>query len=91
MTMTTEDALERLEEIAREHPIRYVIHLAHMDAEYTLCGGLVEDYVGRRKHHNTFEVVGNTNSLPYWQSERNVYCPVCAEHEDYPLFVLGAA
>jgi len=91
MSMTTTEALEKLEEIARENHVRYIIHLAHMGATETLCGGLVKDFVGRRKGSNTFEVVGSPISLPYWQGDLNSYCPVCAEHEDYPLFVLGAA
>lgn len=71
-------------------PVQYLIHLAHMGAEHTLCGGLAADYVGRRLDNNTFEVVGSPATLPYWQVERSTYCPLCAEHEDYPLFVLGA-
>lgn len=89
--MTATEALERLEEIAREHPVRYLIHLAHMDADVTLCGGFVKDYVGRRKGRNTFEVVGSPISLQYWQVVGSTYCPVCAGHEDYPMFLLGAA
>jgi len=91
MSMTTTEALTRLEEIARENPVRYIIHLAHMNATEALCGGLVEDLVGRMKGSNTFEVVGTPASLPYWRDGRSEYCSGCAAHEDFPLFMLGAA